>query len=54
MHSLIRCELMCDLSFKQNLEFVLHDLVTENADLQSRLHRERTEAQQQLREKVSD
>ena len=44
---------MCDLRFKQNLECVLRDLVTENADLQSRIHRERTEAQQQLREKVS-
>ena len=44
---------MCDLLFGQNLECVLQDLVTENADLQSRLHRERTEAQQQLKEKVS-
>ena len=43
---------MCDLRFEQNLECVLRDLVTENADLQSRLHKERTEAQQQLREKV--
>ena len=41
---------MCDLLFEQNLECVLRDLVT---DLQSRLHRERAEAQQQLREKVS-
>ena len=52
----IRCELMCDLRFEQNLECVLRDLVTENADLQSRNQtkdRELAEAQQQLREKVS-
>ena len=60
MHLFIRCELIRDLLFEQNLECVLRDLVTGNADLQSRnqdlqsrLHRERTEAQQQLREKVS-
>ena len=35
------------------MECVLRDLVTENADLQSRMHRELAEAQQQLREKVS-
>ena len=35
-------------------ECVLRDLVTENADLQPRLHRELAEAQQQLREKVND
>ena len=35
------------------MECVLRDLVTKNADLQSRMHRELAEAQQQLREKVS-
>ena len=35
------------------MECVLRDLVTENADLQSRMHRELAEAQQQLREKVT-
>ena len=53
VHSFIRCELMCDL---QNLECVLRDLVTENADLRSRNQtkdRELAKAQQQLREKVS-
>ena len=35
------------------MECVLRDLVTENVDLQSRMHRELAEAQQQLREKVS-
>ena len=35
------------------MECVLRDLVTENADLQPRMHRELAEAQQQLREKVS-
>ena len=53
VHSFIRCELMCD---EQNLECVLRDLVTENADLQSRNQtkdRKLAEAQQQLREIVN-
>ena len=53
VHSLIRFNLKCDLWFEQNMQCVIRDLVTENADLQSRMHRVQSEAQQQLREMVS-
>ena len=49
------CELMKDLIFKQNLEHVLRDMVTDNAvkDQQLRENRvELTECQQQLKLKV--